>query len=655
MDIVTLITSFEAFAVYYVLFFIATVCSTFLAVRSVTEPPSKRHQIILFATAIFFWTVYTVFGWRMINKLSTIPRVVLTSPRAHEILKSQAQDVTITFQTPVNYKDIHVYLYPEIDFVTEYKGYLFGALPYGRSIVITPKMTLPPGQRVMVFLSDIKGPLTYEFGGEFELELVSSDLPSIERIEPSDTKADVPPTTVFTVHLTDPIAEIASWSAQIEPSHELTITTKDSRTLSINPVKPFIQNTRYALSIIQTPMILTADKRIVELLSPRLEKKLTFRTVKPPFVRSLSPLGLSVNPAEPLTIEFEEPMDRESVEALLKLTPAVPLTLVWSNNGQTLQLRHAGLNKDTTYFAVIGKGMKTARGGVSQSDAVFQFHTAGPVMIANSSPINGATQISTSSRIRITLDQTVDPTSLIQRFSITPEVKGKTVVHGNNSLDFTPEKQFAFNTRYTITLAPGIESVYGLPSDKPQTIAFTTQADEIALAVPFYKQQESFTCNIAAARMMLAYRGVNVDEAKLKSLTGNGGKRGSGNPHKGYIDDYGTYWEPIEKAVSAYRPHRMITSGKIEDIIAELKKGNPVMIWGQNGWSDPHDLSWTTPDGIYIKAVNGMHSSVVRGFVGPDTNPTHVLLNDPWRGQYTIGVKEFMRRWSFFNVAMVVE
>jgi hypothetical protein len=50
-----------------------------------------------------------------------------------------------------------------------------------------------------------------------------------------------------------------------------------------------------------------------------------------------------------------------------------------------------------------------------------------------------------------------------------------------------------------------------------------------------------------------------------------------------------------------------------------------------------------------------MHSTVVRGFSGPENNPTQIYLNDPWRGQYAVSTAEFMRRWSYFLMAMVVD
>lgn len=155
--------------------------------------------------------------------------------------------------------------------------------------------------------------------------------------------------------------------------------------------------------------------------------------------------------------------------------------------------------------------------------------------------------------------------------------------------------------------------------------------------------------------MLLAFRGIQTTEAALIHTIGLGGKRGSGNPSVGYIDDYGTYWPAIYKGITTQRPARMIESGNLSDILKEIDRGNPVMTWGQNGWSDPHDISWTATDGTPIKAINGMHSSVVRGYRGTSDNPTLIYINDPWRGQYSISPDEFMRRWKFLGMALVID
>ncbi len=655
MEILALLKSFECIVIVYLLCFVATVWATFIAVRSATVDADRRHQIVLFICAAFFWIIYTVFGWNIVTKLSAVPTIAVTSPHIHEVLDAKLPTITVTFATPVHFKTLGIHVYPESDITIQTKGYGANRMSIGRTLSISFNTTLPPNEHILVYVSNIKGPLTYDYGGEHMLEFVSPELPTVTRVEPADTEKGIDPSSSFTVSLSHPATLASLWEARITPSHPISVEKRGDATLVIAPDEPFQQGTSYTLSIIQTPVVaLYTDATVIRRGNPRVEKTLTFTTIKPPLVKAFEPQGSSVNPASDIRIVFDEPMDKSSVAQRLTISPDSAKTLVWESEGQVLRIRHADLTKDTTYTVTLASGVKTARGGSSQSDGVFQFHTAGALAVVDTLPHNGKTDVSVTEPIRITFNHDIDEGHAPRYISISPAATGKVTTSGA-TLEFMPDKPLAHDTTYTFRLISGMPSVYGLPLHDAHSFSFTTAPYEITLDVPFYKQQEQFTCNIAALRMLLAFRGHAVDEATLKTLAGNGGKRGTGNPHKGYIDDYGTYWEPIEKAASHYRPHRMITSGNVLDIVKEIRNGNPVMIWGQNGWSDPHDISWTSSDGVFIKAVNGMHSSVVRGVRGPLNTPTHVLINDPWRGQYAIDVKEFLRRWSFFNVAMVIE
>jgi uncharacterized protein YvpB len=222
-------------------------------------------------------------------------------------------------------------------------------------------------------------------------------------------------------------------------------------------------------------------------------------------------------------------------------------------------------------------------------------------------------------------------------------------------MTFYPDKLLSFGTEYQIRLKAGIKSVNGSDSASEYGFSFTTAPEEFSIKMPYYRQETAFTCNIAAARMLLAFRGINISENGLKTEIGTSGSRGNGNPHLGYTAEYGTYWEPVAKTVSKYRPYRLFENWTLSELLREIVKGNPVMIWGQNGWSDPHEISWTNPDGTRIYAINGMHSYVVRGFVGTQADPTEILVNDPWRGITSISTAEFIRRWNYFKTALVLD
>jgi len=91
-------------------------------------------------------------------------------------------------------------------------------------------------------------------------------------------------------------------------------------------------------------------------------------------------------------------------------------------------------------------------------------------------------------------------------------------------------------------------------------------------------------------------------------------------------------------------------------IAQEIENGNPAILWGQNGLASPYNKSWTTPGGVSVYAINGMHSVVAVGFIGPSSNPSHIIVRDPWRGQRTLTVSQlYGAPWGYFNrTALVV-
>lgn len=406
------------------------------------------------------------------------------------------------------------------------------------------------------------------------------------------------------------------------------------------------------MTIFHTPIVYRLDNNEkIQTLKPKIKRILRFTTVQPALLTSIEPQGSGINPETDVRIIFDESMDRQSTIEHLTITGEIEFTPLWDSQGKILTLKHKSFTKDTDYILVIKKGVKTAAGGMMEADITTQFRTAGPVVVTQMDPLNSATDVSNTQPVTLTFDQPV-PRNIVNYITFTPAITA-TVSAAGRTVTFFPSTPLVYETNYSVTVKTGAPSIYGLPSSYDQIFSFTITPP--ALTVPYFEQEAPFTCNMAAVRMLLAYRGVEVTEQKLIDVIGLGGKRGSGNPYKGYIDDYGTYWDAVARGVDKYRPTRIIKGGKLADIITEIKKGNPVMTWGQNGWSDPYDISWTATDGTFIKAINGMHSAVVRGYTGSDSNPTELLLNDPWRGQYALDTKEFMRRWGYFGVAMVVD
>lgn len=654
MEYITQLTTLFEFRLFVLfLAFAGVVGFGYYAYLSIHMPYSTQKRAFFISVAAVFVVCYVFATVSMVQRMQKVPRILQTTPTLSTPITSYTDTIRIVFSEPVLYDTIIINSFPQLQYEFVRHEYLWGLLPFGTSLTLKQHTTLPPGETVMLYLSNIEGPLTNGYGGETALNLFISE-PEVIATSLKDGADNIHATQPIDVRFSTPIANPMEWQATSVPSHEYTIEQVDSRTLRIHPEGPLLQETAYVISLMYQPKIYSHDTGgVVQFLSKRTLYTIALQTVKPAFLTDFSPQGNNVNPTYDIVLTFDNPMNQRSVEERLHIKPDTIITKTWNSNSDLLSLSHAGLSKDTTYTVTIDAGAQNQSGGTLEQVTHLTFKTAGPLELIGSTPDNHAEIIPFEDPVVLTFNQPV-PDTISEYIQIAPDTNVTYSIDGS-TLTITPVSGFEQKKEISFLIPIGAPSVYGQNSIKDFSFSFTTASDGILLDIPLYKQQTNFTCNMAAARMLLAFRGIAVSEADLITITGLGGKRGEGNPHTGYIDDFGTFWEPVHKAVSAYNPARLITSGSLSEILTEVKNGNPVMTWGQNGWSDPHDISWTATDGTYIHAINGMHSMVVRGFEGSAENPTAIYVNDPWRGQYTLTKDEFIRRWKYYYVALVLD
>jgi len=190
----------------------------------------------------------------------------------------------------------------------------------------------------------------------------------------------------------------------------------------------------------------------------------------------------------------------------------------------------------------------------------------------------------------------------------------------------------------------------------------------IRLAVPFHKQEHALSCEIATLKMALNYYGVGVaEEDLLKDLPFDTKQPRSkeniwGDPDKGFVGNidgkipntgYGVYEKPIVELAEKYRRARILQDPSLSDVLEEVAKKRPVIVWGAIGSSK--DISWRTKDGRFIKAVSGEHTRLIIGFSGTVSNPKNIILLDPIYGKRVVSKNSFLSDWSLLdNKAVVV-
>jgi uncharacterized protein YvpB len=190
----------------------------------------------------------------------------------------------------------------------------------------------------------------------------------------------------------------------------------------------------------------------------------------------------------------------------------------------------------------------------------------------------------------------------------------------------------------------------------------------VSLAVPYHRQEHALSCEAASLLMALNFKGVKVTETELiraLPVSDPGPRRADntwGDPDLGFVGNidgrmpntgYGVYEQPIYDLALKYRSAKILSSGALADLIAELTNGNPVVVWGVS--AGHRDISWKTPEGKVVAAQMDEHARTLVGFSGNSDQPQLLILLDPIYGEIRMKVADFLKNWALLgNRAVVV-
>ncbi|MBD3363302.1 hypothetical protein GF362_06290 [Candidatus Dojkabacteria bacterium] len=608
-----------------------------------------------------------------INLFFSDPQMTQTYPNPSDYWNDYEKPIYIEYDRPLNVKDLRLNISPETEGNWEYiKSFSF--LPFVRKIKFYPKETVYPGHEIMVYLSDVSNITDQQDFREDNFKFHSVDLPTVENTIPENNSKNVQIDQDIVFKLSHKEGSFVEWNFKInhDESYEVERNNTDEIKLKFN--NPLKQNTDYIVKIFQVPLAKdTQTNEITKKGESKLMYTINFQTVKAPLITNITPQGSGILTNSNISIEFENDMNKESVENAFSISPQIPGIKSWQNNKKFIFNPNTQFQKNTTYTIKLNKGIKSLVGGTTHQHSTFVFTTIGHVRVVGRSPSSNLSSVNIASPIKITFNQAVDKTSAEKNFSVSPNIEGAFSWSGN-TLIFTPSSNLPYSTKYEIKINSGIKSIHGLNSNEDYNFSFITEPKKVVLNVPSYRQVNSKACQLVAARMLLGYKGINKSTNQLyseiaKDTTPCDAENNVwGNPHIGFVGDingnhdcasgqrgYGVYWEPVSGLLSRNGVSNRIYRGwNVSSLAAEIEKGHPAMVWWQNGFSSPDNVSWTTPEGTSIYAVNGMHSEVVIGFIGTTDNPTHFIVNDPWRGRRTLDVGYFKALWGYFNNTAIV-
>ena len=190
---------------------------------------------------------------------------------------------------------------------------------------------------------------------------------------------------MFTIHLQDTMNG-ASWPAKGNPERPIALNFNypiDTATLdTVASIEPaidgkwswnetftrveFVPNGRFPTNTAHT---VTISDKLTDLDGNALPQPEPFTFTTPPAVLSSTPNSSNIHPANDIEIQFDRPMDQESVETAVSITPATNGTFSWEGNTLHFIPEDGYFDANTTYEITITPSVVSADGEMVMQEA----------------------------------------------------------------------------------------------------------------------------------------------------------------------------------------------------------------------------------------------------------------------------------------------
>jgi hypothetical protein len=224
----------------------------------------------------------------------------------------------------------------------------------------------------------------------------------------------------------------------------------------------------------------------------------------PQIVRIEPPDGAeAVNPQAPLRIEFSQPVQRDSLVAVVRLEPPVDVQIDVQGNVALVQ-PVGGLQYGAEYALTIGAGVRNALGRASEGAQTVRFRTAPYVAVRDVAPADGAADIPLETLITVEFSAPVVSAETVAASADDPRRAADlpqplTLTIGSDStavsgigrwlsptrFGFFPEGGLRAATTYRVTVRPDLTPDGAARMERPFSWSFTTAAPLLVDTRPF--------------------------------------------------------------------------------------------------------------------------------------------------------------------------
>jgi len=209
----------------------------------------------------------------------------------------------------------------------------------------------------------------------------------------------------------------------------------------------------------------------------------------PSLVESQPAPGVELPQASPITLYFNQAMDRQSVEAALASRPDTKAKLNWQDDTTLTLTPQTPLKPGSALTVSLNTSARSAQGLALQQPLNLTYQIAGYLKLAESLPKPDAEQVDPSSAVVAAFNHPVvslgaDPETLPAAFSIDPPAQGSGQWLNTSTYIFYPEPPLEGGKTYRVTIASDLKSVAGSPLESDESWTFTTAAPQLISLQP---------------------------------------------------------------------------------------------------------------------------------------------------------------------------
>jgi alpha-2-macroglobulin len=192
-----------------------------------------------------------------------------------------------------------------------------------------------------------------------------------------------------------------------------------------------------------------------------------------------------------LELVFDQPMDRDSVEHALRISPEVPGSIEWPA-ADTLRFvpEGAAWERDAVYSVMVDTTARAASEQELAREISFRFRTVGYLEVADVFPRPESENVGPESQITVIFNRPVvalttieEQRGLPQPLSLSPSVDGEGAWINTSIYQFTPSERLLAGTTYTATVDTGLQAAGAILAEGYEW-SFVTEVPAVLVVEP---------------------------------------------------------------------------------------------------------------------------------------------------------------------------